>query len=244
MAKMSDEFSNVYDDQRRADSYSQLGFPGTYYLAYRDLPAILDRHAKVGTALDFGCGTGRSTRFLRDLGYATVGADIAGQMVERARQLDDRGEYVVIGEGDVTPLGSRQFDLVLSVFTFDNIPTMEQKVRCLQSLRQVLKETGCLVNLVSSPEVYVHEWASFSTKDFPENRQAANGDRVRITMLDVDDRRPVEDILWTDEAYHEAYQLANLSVVETCHPLGHHAEPVEWVNETQIAPWSIYVLKP
>jgi hypothetical protein len=39
-------FSNVYDDTRRADAYATLEFPGTYYLAYRDLPAILAEHVK------------------------------------------------------------------------------------------------------------------------------------------------------------------------------------------------------
>ena len=41
---MNDEFSNVYDDRARADSYDKLEFPGTYYLAYRDLPAIFTEH--------------------------------------------------------------------------------------------------------------------------------------------------------------------------------------------------------
>jgi len=53
---MSAEFSNVYDDQARADSYARLEFPGTYYLAYRDLPAILGEHAQGTKALDFGPG--------------------------------------------------------------------------------------------------------------------------------------------------------------------------------------------
>ncbi len=39
--KMPAEFSNVYDDQARAQAYAELEFPGTYFLAYRDLPAPL-----------------------------------------------------------------------------------------------------------------------------------------------------------------------------------------------------------
>ena len=35
------DFTNVYEDERRADSYAKLEFPGTYYLAYRDLPEII-----------------------------------------------------------------------------------------------------------------------------------------------------------------------------------------------------------
>ena len=32
-------FTNVYDDAQRAEAYGTLECPGTYYLAYRDLPA-------------------------------------------------------------------------------------------------------------------------------------------------------------------------------------------------------------
>ena len=33
-------FGNVYEDEERARAYATLEFPGTYYLAFRDLPAI------------------------------------------------------------------------------------------------------------------------------------------------------------------------------------------------------------
>ena len=39
---MSAEFSNVYDDEERADSYAELEFPGTYYLALQADPLLLD----------------------------------------------------------------------------------------------------------------------------------------------------------------------------------------------------------
>ena len=37
---MNHTFGNVYEDEERARAYATLQFPGTYYLAFRDLPAF------------------------------------------------------------------------------------------------------------------------------------------------------------------------------------------------------------
>jgi ubiquinone/menaquinone biosynthesis C-methylase UbiE len=236
-------FFNVYDDAKRAEAYSKLEFPGTYYLAYRDLPAIIFEHIKGREALDFGCGAGRSTRFLKSLGFNVVGVDIAEDMLRKARELDTEGDYRLVEDGEFGAFRAGSYDLVLSAFTFDNIPTMEKKVRNFVGLRRLLKREGRLVNLVSSPEIYVHEWASFSTRDFPENKRAKSGDKVRIIQMDTEDKRPVEDVLWTDESYREVFRRSGLELVETYRPLAKEDEPFKWVNETRIAPWVIYVLK-
>ena len=237
------DFFNVYEDAKRAESYAKLEFPGTYYLAFRDLPAIISKHVRGKKAIDFGCGTGRSTRFLRKLGFETIGVDISEDMIKLARERDPEGDYRLVGERGFSEFRDAVCDLVLSAFTFDNIPTMEQKVRLFGELARLLKNDGPIVNLVSSPEIYTHEWASFTTKDFPENKKAKSGDKVKIVMTDVDDRRPVEDIAWSDEDYRKVYAKTGLELVETHKPLARDDEPYAWVNETRIAPWVIYVIK-
>ncbi|OGC77783.1 MAG: hypothetical protein A2Z27_02685 [candidate division Zixibacteria bacterium RBG_16_50_21] len=233
-------FGNVYEDARRADAYAKLEFPGTYYLAFRDLPEIISEHVKGKRALDFGCGTGRSTRFLQKLGFEVTGVDIAGDMLKMAREFDPVGDYRLVEDANLSQFKDNVYDLVLSAFTFDNIPTAAKKVKNLQEIKRLLQANGRIVNLVSSPEIYVHEWASFTTKDFPENRNAKNGDKVKIIMTDVEDQRPVEDILWTDEAYREVYKLAGLELLKSYKPLAREDEPYKWVNETKIAPWVIH----
>lgn len=238
---MTAEFSNVYDDRARAEAYAQLEFPGTYHLAYRDLPEIIGDHVRGRRAVDFGCGTGRSTRFLRKLGFDAVGVDVSEHMLARARERDPEGEYRLAPDGDLGGLAEGAHDLVLSAFTFDNIPTMEKKISLFSSLKRLLNGSGRIVNLVSAPEIYLNEWASFSTKDFPENRTARSGDKVLIVMLDVEDKRPIEDILCTDSDYQEIYQRAGLMPIKVYRPLAEPTDAGAWVSETAIAPWVIYV---
>jgi trans-aconitate methyltransferase len=234
------EFSNCYQDAARAEAYAKLEFPNTYYLAYRDLPAIFSTHVRGRRAVDFGCGAGRSTRFLRDHGFETIGIDISEDMLKKAREFDPSGDYRRIADGGVAGKGC---DLVLSAFTFDNVPTLEKKVRLFRDLAGLLNPEGRIVNLVSSPEIYRFEWASFSVKDFPRNLRASSGDVVKIIQLDTEDKRPVEDILWTDESYRDVYRRSALEVEAVYRPLARKEEPFDWVNETAIPPWVIYVLK-
>lgn len=233
---------NCYEDARRAQAYARLEFPGTYHLAYRDLPDILSEHTIGKKALDFGCGTGRSTRFLQRLGFDTVGVDIARGMLEKARETDPGGSYFLIEDGRLKQFENNAYDLVLSAFTFDNIPSMEKKVGILSEMKSLLKSVGIIVNLVSAPEIYVNEWASFSTRDFPENKKAKSGDKVQIVITDIEDKRPVEDFICSDHDYKEIFRKAGLQLVKIHKPLAQKNDPYKWVSETSISPWSIFVL--
>lgn len=195
-------------------------------------------------ALDFGCGTGRSTRFLKSLGFDVIDIDISASMIAKAREFDLGGNYNLVPDSE-SRLQSLDLkvDLVLSAYTFDNIPTRVKKIALFRGLGRILSQEGCLINLVSSPEVYRREWASFSTKDFPENRHARSGDRVKIIITGVGNNRPVDDIVWEDSDYRQVYEEAGLELVEVHCPLGLKNEPYPWFNETEIAPWVIYLLR-
>src|SRR5438094_2328743 len=239
---MNDTFSNVYEDEARARAYATLQFPGTYYLAFRDLPDLIRRYNHGSRALDFGCGAGRSTRFLRNLGLEVIGADISQAMLDQARALDPSGDYHLVRDSIVAEFAPGSFDVIVAAFTFDNIPTAQAKSDALSGLRDLLAPNGALFLVVSSPAIYVNEWASFSTRDFPENRHTRDGDRVHIVMLDVPDRRPVEDVLCTDAHYQRLFESARLCVLDVQSPLATGEEATHWVTETSTAPWTIYVL--
>ncbi len=135
------------------------------------------------------------------------------------------------------------FDLIFSIFTYDNIPDLKEMISLSREKSRILKSDGVVINLISSPDVYTNEWASFSTKDFPENRTAESGETVKIIIKDIDDKRPVDDIMWSDKDYQIAFEKGNLNVVEKYTPFGYENEPYQWINETEISPWIIYILK-
>ena len=162
-------------------------------------------------------------------------------MIKHAKKIDPTGKYYVIKDGDFSQF-KNSYDLILSAFTFDNIP-IDNKTALFSGLRFLLKKEGIIVNLVSSPEMYIHEWASFSTKDFPENKNAKSGDNVPIITTDFEDKRPCYDIFCSVEDYQKIYDESGLQIIDKIKPLANGNEPFEWINETTIAPWTIYVLK-
>jgi ubiquinone/menaquinone biosynthesis C-methylase UbiE len=233
------DFRNVYNDTGYAAAYADLDWGGTYFLVRRDLPGILERHVTGRRALDFGCGTGRSSRLLAACGFDVVGVDIAEPMIERARQLDSQGRYLFLPDGDLDQL-DRNFDLVLAAFPFDNIPN-SKKPDVLHSIARRLAPAGRFVNVVSSPEIYSHEWASFSTSEYSANAEARDGDVVRIVTREF--ARPADDVLCGPDSYRTLYERSGLDGVATYQPLGKAEDGPMWVSETQVAPWTIYVLK-
>ena len=110
-------------------------------------------------------------------------------MIAKAKQLDPAGDYRIVKDDDFSGLEAEACDLVLSAFTFDNISGFLTKMRLFRDLGTLLKTSGKLISVVSSPEIYLHEWASFSTNDYPENRNARTGDIVRIVTTDFEGRQ-------------------------------------------------------
>jgi SAM-dependent methyltransferase len=233
----------VYNDRQRAEAYAKLEFPGTYYLAYRDLPEIISKYVSGKKALDFGCGAGRSTRFLTNLKFDCVGIDISSSMIQAAKKADVHGDYRLVNDGDFSGFQAGSFDLVLSAFAFDNIPDVTKRRELLLKLSGLLNRNGRIVLLGSTPDIYRHEWASFTTKDFPENHSAQSGMPVRIIMKDVTDSRPVVDIIWFHDDYLKLFASSNLALLAHYTPLGRNDDPCDWLSEISIAPWIIYVLK-
>ena len=193
---MNGTFGNVYEHGERARAYATLEFPGTHYLAYRDSSALIRRYDHGSRALDFGCGTVRSTDS-RSLGLNVIRANSSHAMLDQARALEPSGEYHRVRDNITGEFAPGSFYIILAAVTFDNMPT-EAKAEALSGLRTLLAPGRCLLLVVSSIAIYVNEWASFSTRDFSENRHASDGDRVRIIMLDVPNCCPVEDAVCTD----------------------------------------------
>jgi SAM-dependent methyltransferase len=231
----------THDYEEHAGEYAELGMEGTQYLAFRDIPMLIQEYAgSIASALDYGCGAGRSTRFLKRLGFDTVGVDVSQEMLEQARSKDGSGEYHHIPSGHL-PFEGSQFDLVFSSFVFLEVSRIEEIEDILKEMNRVLRKDGIIIFVTASMEASEGDWVSLSYS-FPENdRPLRSGETVKLLIRGID--VVLHDYYWTDADYTGAAERAGLAVAKIHKPLGSSDDLIEWRDETKMSPVAIYALR-
>ena len=97
--------------------------------------------------LDVGCGEGRVTRDLRELGHRVVGVDSSSSMIAAAREADSEGEYVEADAAEL-PFEDGSADLVVS---FMSLMDMDDMTAVVPELGRVVEPGGRLVAAVAHP---------------------------------------------------------------------------------------------
>jgi ubiquinone/menaquinone biosynthesis C-methylase UbiE len=228
---------NDYDKYGKA--YADLGIEDTFWLAYRDIPNLIRKYVKGIEALDYGCGAGRSTRFLKSLGFETIGLDISKDMIREAEKRDSSGKYEQIKSG-LIPYPSDSFDFIFSSIVFLEIPTLKEMEKILRDMRRVLRPGGVVIIIDSTPEAHSNNWASFIC-DLPENENLKSGDKGKAIFRGTD--MVLYGYTWTDKDHEKAFENAGLKLIEVRKPLASGNEPFKWYSETKIPVWVIYTLE-
>jgi len=113
----------------------------------------LKKEAKVGLdslrILDLGCGTGRNSNYLANLGNSVVGIDISKTAIalakSRSREMktDRNASYIVGDIGLCYPFLDEYFDLILDV-TSSNSLNDKERSGYIKEVYRVLKKDGYL----------------------------------------------------------------------------------------------------
>ena len=120
-----------------------MGEHGDFGRRYVLDPVMLPRAraANARAMLDVGCGECRFCRMLGAEGVACTGVDPTRALIERARELDPCGTYLV-ASGDVLPAEDASFDLVISYLSLIDMPEISAPIA---EMARVLKPGGTLL---------------------------------------------------------------------------------------------------
>lgn len=101
-------------------------------------------HARLpgGSVLVAGCGEGRDSRYLRDLGARVLSFDLSDGMLALARKLDPTGTYLRLDLRAVPTIG-KTFDGIWACACLYHL-TKEEFRQCLRDLHSALNPGGIL----------------------------------------------------------------------------------------------------
>ena len=222
----------------KAQTYADLEIENTLTLLYFALPDLLRKNTNGKLVLDYGSGAGRSTQFLKREGFDVIGVDMDADMLKAAHERDPNGEYHKIA-GNKTPFPNDHFDAIISTLVFMEFNDLGDMTGALNEMRRVLKPGGVVLVAVISEQGYQNEFCSFFY-DFPKTGELRSGSPITCHLKGTD--MTLEDYYWTDADYKKAAADAGLSVIDLVQPLARGDEKFDWVSETTVPPWSIYVL--
>jgi ubiquinone/menaquinone biosynthesis C-methylase UbiE len=228
------------DKEGVAKKFSNRCEIDTGYLAYRDLPQILNTYCKGKRALDYGCGAGYSTSLLKSWGFDIIGMDISSYMVNQARENYPEVVFHHTKMNEL-PYEDKLFDLVLSVFVLFDIPSMELITKYASEANRVLKPNGVFIGVTGSEYFHKNNWLTASN-DLEKNQNLKSGEAYSVKALDVD--ITFHDFYYSDSAYTKALEHGGLKKIATFHPLGKIEDNIDWLNEWRLPPYVIYVCSP
>jgi len=228
------------DYHKMAQVYSTaLEYLGTGELLYQSIPSIIkDLQPFPGPILDFGCGTGRSTRALKQTGVNAIGVDISPEMLTQARILDPSGDYQFI-KPSVLAFESRSLYLIFSSLVFSEMSSKVELLAAFAEIYHVLHHNGTFIMATLCPEMFntQYKWLSINN-DFPENIQPFSGKKCKIKLKDLG--LELFNYYWTDTDYIKVAELAGFSCKQVWRPLVKDLPrkiDVAWLSETTIAPY-------
>lgn len=247
---MLEVVSSFYDENQNAENYALLPVEPvgtTGYLSTRDLLDLVKKHLGVqfnrASTLDYGCGVGRSTRYLKHhLSLQQVwGVDINAKMMQLAKQHDPAGNYQCI-ESAKTPFQDNTFEFVYSSFVIVEIATKAEIAKVFAEIYRVLSMGGTFI-LVTAAEQFFNpqnHWITYNQR-YPENENLKSGSQTKFDIIGTD--LVLRDYYWTQTDITELAEAAGFKIAEIHHPLGQEEDNVAWLSESTVAPFAIYVLK-
>jgi SAM-dependent methyltransferase len=184
----------------------------SYWLFHRD--RFLDLLPPPGRlTVDVGCGEGRLSRHLKELGHTVVALDRSPLMLRHARESDPELD---VREADAAalPLDDGAADLVVSFMSLMNTDDLDGAVR---EAARVLEPGGrycvAIVHPLSAAGAFASSDADapfvIEGSYFEHTTKEVRVDRAGLQMTFLDAHRPLED-------YFRALQTASLAVERLC----------------------------
>jgi len=219
-----------------AELYGSLGIEGTTYQIGFDAVAELLGDIAGRTFLDFGCGTGRSARFLRALGARHVYAvDHDQDMIGQALSRELEGVTFMRIDGPI-PLPDVSVDGAVSMNVFIEIRTPGAMRRACGEIARTLRPGAPFILESSSPMAFGYTFRSYS---YPYTGPLRSGETTPCVVTTPAGQLVIQDTYWTEDDYVDAIGQAGLTVATIGYP--RPRDPAAWATDESAVPPCIII---
>jgi len=215
-----------------AKIYGTLGIEGTTYeIGYDCVRESLGDGIAGKTFLDFGCGAGRSTAFLKALGAEHVyGVDHDQNMLDLALATKLNGtEFFLIA--DTIPLPDEASDGAISLTVFVEIRTIPAMSKVCSEVARVLRRGSPFIVMSVSPMAFGHTFRSFG---YPTAEPLQSGDIATAIVTAPGGQFAIDDTYWTEEDYRGALVQVGFTIAAIDYPRPH--DPSAWSTDEAAVP--------
>lgn len=110
---------------------------------------IYPRYLKHGSVLDIGCGAGRVTFPLAEMGYSVTGLDHSGAMIDHCRQeAKNRSSNIAFICADAAAMPFEDARFASCIFSYNGlmtVPGRQKRLDILREIYRVLQEDGTFI---------------------------------------------------------------------------------------------------
>lgn len=148
----------------------------------------LNKKANGGIVLDAGCGTGKFLEILEKNSNKYIGVDLSFDQLVKAKGKSCKENSIFINANlqDIM-LGDNTVDLIVSPWVLGTVTDLEERNKCLNELKRVLKPGGEII-LIENEEGSEFEYLRGRDKDFRTstyNEWIRDNDFVGDEVLDT-----------------------------------------------------------
>ncbi len=186
-------FINTLRFQQTDAEFDETGAFEVNRLVAVDLPMLTGgRDPKSLRVLEIGCGAGRMTRHLANLFGEVMGVDVSGEMVRQARERlagIGNAQFHETSGVDFAALPDEHFDLILSAYVFQHVPSAAVIQSNLEDAWRVLKPGGAIrfqTNAITAFDFDSVEKDTWTGASYPESSLrefAARKDAQLISII-------------------------------------------------------------
>lgn len=95
--------------------------------------------------LDAGCGTGKFLPIIENVAYKYIGIDLSNEQLIKAKGKSKRNSLFINSSLEKIELDNNSVDLIISTWVLGTITDIEERNRCLDELKRILKPNGKII---------------------------------------------------------------------------------------------------